>query len=493
MYDSGEGAAGGTSGIVIGSVGQALRAAEEALDFLNSAGAADLPGDACAEVLAALGRIQAKHAAARAEFLRRFDAASAHDADGYGSSAAWLAAQAGMSKKGAKAAVREMHRHQQRPVLADALRAGTVTQSLADEIAGWTKKMPADLRDEGDRVLVEAVAAGLPEEDLAVIAGHAIERWRGREPDPEEGDPFRDRFLDLATTLDGAGVVRGNLSPECAAALGAVLDALGKRQGKEDDRTAEQRAHDALHQACKLLLGAKLAPSRAGASTQAIVLIPLSQLRDLPGAAELEDAWIRARLGSDGYLTGDDAQAAACDAMIVPVVTGTPDTSVVDRIIAAVRAPAEELDGDLRYTIARLAIDLVSGPCGMASTLRTTLLDGALATRSRPLDIGWADTIPGHIRRAVQLRDKHCAWPKCTRKAVYCDVHHLRHKRIGGETSVDNCVLLCQFHHDVCIHRQGWTLTMHPDGSTEARNRNGTKIIRSHAPPGSSPGTAHFA
>ncbi len=55
-------------------------------------------------------------------------------------------------------------------------------------------------------------------------------------------------------------------------------------------------------------------PDRAGAGTQVIAHIPLSQLRALPGAQDLEDAWIRARLGEDGYLTGKDAETAACDA-----------------------------------------------------------------------------------------------------------------------------------------------------------------------------------
>lgn len=56
-----------------------------------------------------------------------------------------------------------------------------------------------------------------------------------------------------------------------------------------------------------------------------IAHIPLSQLRRLPGAQDLEDACIRASLGEDGYLAGKDAGAAACDAQTVPVVTGTMD------------------------------------------------------------------------------------------------------------------------------------------------------------------------
>jgi hypothetical protein len=35
----------------------------------------------------------------------------------------------------------------------------------------------------------------------------------------------------------------------------------------------------------------------------------------------------------------------------------------------------------------------------------------------------------------------------------------------------------------VAIHRQGWTFTLNPDGTTTARSPDGTKILRSHGPP----------
>ena len=124
----------------------------------------------------------------------------------------------------------------------------------------------------------------------------------------------------------------------------------------------------------------------------------------------------------------------------------------------------------------------MSGPPGIAALLRTGLLDGPFTTASQPLDIGYSDSIPAHIRRAVALRDQGCAWPRCRRPAAVCDVHHVVHKKDGGKTSVRDCVLLCQFHHDVCIHRWGWQIVLHPDGTTEARGPDG-QILRSHAPP----------
>jgi hypothetical protein len=488
-----------------GGAPQALTLAGAAMDYLNAA-VAGLDGSACGDLLIALGEVQAKLTAAHAGLLRRFDAADAHDVDGYGSSSSWLAAKAQLTRKDARAAVREMRRLGERPQLDAALASGDITRSWALAIADWTRKLPAQMRDETDRILLQAAAAGASLDDLAAIAACAIEAWRAQQPDADDPDPG-DRYVQLGTTFGSAGVIRGDLTPECNTAVRAVLEALGKKTGPEDDRTEGQRFHDALQLACTLLLRARLVPDRAGADTQAVIHIPLSQLRQLPGAPELEDAWLRARAGEDGYLAGTDAETAACDAQAVPIVTGAMDPGVIDKMIALAQT-AGEAEGTvgtaaardsrvhlrsgalspeawqaLRYAMARLAIDLVSGPAGIAAILRQGLLDKPYNTPSLPLDIGYSDSIPAHIRRAVLLRDRTCAWPQCGRPAVHCDVHHLRHKQDGGETSLTNCVLLCQFHHDVCIHRRGWQLTLHPDGTTEARSPDGRQVLRSHAPP----------
>ena len=57
--------------------------------------------------------------------------------------------------------------------------------------------------------------------------------------------------MKLATTIGGAGVLHGDLTAECAAAVAAVLDALAAPAGKEDDRTKGQRYHDALAEAMR--------------------------------------------------------------------------------------------------------------------------------------------------------------------------------------------------------------------------------------------------
>lgn len=472
------------------NVAEALRMADVALQYLNSPAAHELEAAALGEVLMALGDLQGKLAAAHVTFLRRFDAADAHDADGYGSSSAWLAEKNRMTKRDALAAVRQMRQFSQRPGLHDAVAAGNLSKSWADAIARWTRKLPEEMRADTDKILLEAAAAGASLEDLQTIAAAAIEQWRSTRPDPADDFDFRDRHVRLGLTFGGAGVLRGDLTPECAAALAAVLEALGKKQGPEDDRNEGQRLHDALAEACHLLLRARLVPDRAGADTQVVVHVPISQLRQMPGAAELEDAWLRAKLGepadpSTAYLTGKDAEVAACDALTVPVVTGHADMTVIDRIIGLVAEPRASGDRQaLKHAIARLAIDFVSGPGGLASALRTGLLEHPYSTPSLPLDIGVSNSIPGHIRRAVMLRDQHCAWPGgCDRPAAASDVHHIKHKSDGGETSIHNCGLFCEFHHETCIHRWGWQVVLHPDGTMEARSPDGRQVLRKHAPP----------
>src|SRR4029077_18460035 len=436
----------------------------------------------------------------------------------------------------AKTKVWRMRLLRDHPEMAGALADADISKSWALAIAGWTRKLPAELRAATISILVQAAQAGASLDDLRTIAGVALQKWRASRPDADE-DGFGDRYVQAGTTFGGAGVIRGNLTPECAAAVQAVLEALGKKAGPEDSRTEGQRFHDALQAGCELLIGAKMVPDRAGAGTQVAVHIPFPQLRQRPGAPEAEEVWLRGTAGEPGYLTGKDAEAGACDALAVPVVTGHADMRVVDKIIAlALAAAGITLDGAdagqagddddeasnpddnsddgprswgtagggpraasrarlrarqrftpdaaqaLRYAIARLAIDFVSGPAGLAGWLRTTLLAPPYNTPSLPLDIGYSDSIPASIRRAVQLRDRGCAWPRCGRPAAWCDVHHLQHKSDGGKTAVSECVLLCQFHHDVCIHRWGWRLVLHPDGTTTAYGPDG-QVLHSHSPP----------
>ena len=92
---------------------------------------------------------------------------------------------------------------------------------------------------------------GLGLADLAALFAEMYVRARGDLPDQDPGREFADREVKLATTIGGAGVLHGDLTAECAAAVAAVLDALAAPAGAEDDRTKGQRYHDALAEAMR--------------------------------------------------------------------------------------------------------------------------------------------------------------------------------------------------------------------------------------------------
>ena len=176
-------------GRAFGSVAEALRMANATMDYLNGPGAGnELDAASCGSVLRSLGEIEAKFTAAHASVLARFDAADAHDSDGYGTSAAWLMAMADMTRPDAKTKVWRMRLLRDHPEMAGALADADISKSQALAIAEWTKKLPAELRAETIRILVQAATAGASLDDLRMIAGDraaavarlAARRRRGR-------------------------------------------------------------------------------------------------------------------------------------------------------------------------------------------------------------------------------------------------------------------------------------------------------------------------
>ena len=116
---------------------------------------------------------------------------------------------------------------------------GSISASWAREICAWTAKLPEGKQADADAILLAAAAGGA---ELADLAGLAEEmRRRCAQPDTDGDDGFADRWLRLDRTLHGAGRVEGDLTPQCTAALDAVLDAFAKKTGPEDTRTKGQR------------------------------------------------------------------------------------------------------------------------------------------------------------------------------------------------------------------------------------------------------------
>jgi hypothetical protein len=203
-----------------------------------------------------------------------------------------------------------------------------------------------------------------------------------------------------------------------------------------------------LNKRMQRLVTAGLLPDRAGQPAKVLAHVSLADLMMLDGSSALLEQWtarVRAQWaahragasfgGSDGaaWLDGDAAVAAACDASVTPVVTGEVNYAVMDDLVRLCAELASlrhhgAADGDqattgqtpgpdtaraweaLEQAIIGKAVDLVSGPGGLASFLRRQQLGARLGGPSLPLDIGYSETIPASIRNAVILRDNHCQW-----------------------------------------------------------------------------------
>jgi Domain of unknown function (DUF222) len=568
-----------------------------------------LAAAAQAQCLQAFEQGDAITTAARARILAAFTAGHGYAEDADYSPTSWLIHRTKVTKGTARGHLGWARRAAAHPEVLVALAEGTVlSESMARIICGWTGKLPGECRPAADAILVAAARAGARKEDLAALAAEIYARSLPEDQDDPEPD-FEDRQLRVETTFAGAGVLSGDLTPQCAAVVTAVLEALSAPKGAEDTRTREQRYHDALEDAMRRLVASGLLPERAGQPVRVWAHVSLAELRALDDGSVLQQEWIgemavrwaarraaASQTGSDGaaWLDGTPARAVSCDATMIPVVTGGIDPAALDKLVALClqyaghgphcgpgpgpgrrgqpgqpgqpadppgaagqaedpdpagetgqpedppaappgdpdpaadpsggsdqpadpsggpdpaaappndpdpagpagppgrstpcppgpRPPTAQAQEMLRHAIIRTAVDLVSGPGGLASFLRTRLAGPRLAGPSLPLDVGHSAEIPAAIRRAVILRDQHCRWAGgCDQPAAACEVHHVTHLADGGTTSVDGCALYCFYHHHVAIHQQGWTVALNPDGTTTARSPDGAKVFHSHSPP----------
>jgi hypothetical protein len=113
------------------------------------------------------------------------------------------------------------------------------------------------------------------------------------------------------------------------------------------------------------------------------------------------------------------------------------------------------------------AATLEDGSRVSAETLRRVACDCGLLAASQDgegLNIGRrARSVPPAIRRALMLRDHGCAFPGCTHTR-FLHAHHIEHWLHGGNTSLENLVMLCTFHHHL-VHEGGWTIIAKANGA----------------------------
>jgi hypothetical protein len=419
------------------SASEALGMLASALRYLATADAIQMGAEVQAQCLKGLEQATAVGTAARASILGAFTAGKGYCDDAAYSPRAWLIRHTHVTKGTAAGHTGWVRRARAHPRITDALAAGELTESWARMICGWTEQLPEGSQDTADDILAGAARGGMDLRDLAALAAEMQAR---ADPGPGDGDDpgpvFEDRAVRLETTFGGAGVLAGDLTPECSAVIRTVLDALSAPRGAGDTRTHQQRYHDALEEAMRRLVTAGLLPERAGQPSKVLAHISLADLLDLDTDSELQKQWtmrVRAQWaahraaasvsGGDGgaWLEAEAARKFACDASITPIVTGDVNPAVLEDLV-------------------RLCVQLAGYGLGDAGD------------------------------------------PGC-RKDPGCEIHHATPQAVGGKTSTADCGLFCFFHHHIAIHQWGWTVVLSPDGTTTAYNPGKTKILHSHGPP----------
>lgn len=153
------------------------------------------------------------------------------------------------------------------------------------------------------------------------------------------------------------------------------------------------------------------------------------------------------------------------------------------RLVVHVDAVALSSGGDGRS-------ELEDGPVISPETARRLGCDAEVVTRIErdglPISAGRRRrTVPPAFRRLLEARDdRTCCFPGCERRR-HLQAHHRRHWAHGGETSLDNLVLLC-FHHHRLVHEGGYAIEDDRAGDLRFRNRHGIvcRTQPSRSPPG---------
>ena len=289
-----------------------------------------------------------------------------------------------------------------RQELRDAFAAGQVSAEHVAVITAAVAALPDTVdpvvRTDAETALVQAAAAHDPK-TLAHIGTHlrhTLDDSGGEDLADKEDHQVATRELQVRLQNDGSSVVRGRFDPELTAALCSQLNPLAAPRpatdGHRDLRTPAQRNADALAELLRRYAAADLSPESHGAPATVTVTMTLDTLQQRAGAPAATLDWC-------GPISAQTARRIACDARIIPVLLGS---------------------------------------------------------NGEPLDVGRSSyPVTQAIWRALVARDGGCAFAGCDRPPEWTEAHHRIPWEDGGETSVENCCLFCDFHHRV-VHHDGW-------------------------------------
>ena len=243
------------------------------------------------------------------------------------------------------------------------------------------------------------------------------------------------RRLDLYQDDDGSWVINGRLSPEQGALIARALDAAKEQLFEENKQVPEE------------------VPAEIEQN------LPIDKV--LPHAFESRRADALERV-AESFLAGAQGESSGGDRYLINVHT---DVETLKEDGTGTESEIEERGHVSAETSRRMACDCA-------------VVHWHDSKEGEPLSVGRKTrSIPPAIRRALKRRDGGCRFPgcSCTR---FVDAHHIRHWVDGGETSMDNLVLLCRRHHRL-VHEEGFGLKRGTDGAINFSLPDG-KVI----PPG---------
>src|SRR3954469_11657652 len=376
-----------------------------------------------AELLSTVEDLQAainKLTARQARVVRTADVREGYRDDGMGYMKSWLTGHSRPPGRAAAGPARAGPRLEELPEVEAAFAAGELTAAHVAVVTAAVTPTRVDSAErhgislaETDRVLAGA-ARRLGPEDTA----KAVRRWvAGVDPDGALADAADvDRRFTMAVSLAGRVHLGGHLDPVGAETVHAALGALMNGDRPPGDlRSHAERQGEALVELCRRALVTGDLPEVRGERAQVRVVIDwqsLSAACDAAGVAGGE-------LPFAGPITAETARRLACDGTLTRVIIGP---------------------------------------------------------EGQPLDLGRSKrVVPPHLRRAVELRDRHCVFAGCEAPSYWCDVHHLLHWVDDGETSLENSGLLCERHHTKVHH--GFQIQRDPDGRWHTYRPDGTEIL----------------
>ena len=187
----------------------------------------------------------------------------------------------------------------------------------------------------------------------------------------------------------------------------------------------------------------------------------------VPGSnSSAEDSKPRTHATPDA--TDQSFPARRADALVLMAETllrhGAAELPAPERHQVVIHVDASALAGATQDA----QCELEHGPAIAVESARRLLCDASIITLhedpdGNPLNVGRKTrAIPTALRRALQSRDRGCRFPACSHKH-FTDAHHIHHWTHGGETNLDNLVLLCRVHHRL-VHEEGFTVEQTASG-----------------------------